>query len=156
MSNSLSGTHARTHALTDNMQFFVWHGSQNLCQTMRPVCIPAYPRYPNREFTNTMQHKEGKIVVLKFSNLQIFKEGFQSCTIVCPWSKFLDSFLVQPLPGWTPIIGPEIYENRLFWLSMIHMILISHRGILDLLAGLSTVFTLFGRLFSNVSEEFSV
>ncbi len=23
-----------THALTDNIQFFVWHGSQNLCQTM--------------------------------------------------------------------------------------------------------------------------
>ncbi len=25
---------ASQHGLTDNMQFFVWHGSQNLCQTM--------------------------------------------------------------------------------------------------------------------------
>ncbi len=24
------------------------------------------------------------------------------------------AFLVQPLSGWTPIIGPEIHENRLF------------------------------------------
>ncbi len=61
-------------------------------------------------------------------------------------------FLFQPLPGWTYIlyiIGPEIRENRLFWLSMIHMILIRYRGILDLLAGLSTVFALFEKLFSH-------
>ncbi len=27
-------TDRQTDALTDNMQFFVWHGSQNLCQTI--------------------------------------------------------------------------------------------------------------------------
>ena len=29
-----STRHARTHGQTDNMQFLVWHGSQNLCQTI--------------------------------------------------------------------------------------------------------------------------
>ncbi len=58
-------------------------------------------------------------------------------------------FLVQPLPGWTPIIGPRIHQNRLFWLSMIDMILTRHRGIIDLFARLATTFTLFGWLFSH-------
>ncbi len=54
-----------------------------------------------------------------------------------------------PFAGWTPITGPEIRENRLFWLSMIHMIVTKYEGILELFARLSTAFTLFARLFSH-------
>ncbi len=55
--------------------------------------------------------------------IQIVKDS----TISTVW------FLVQPL-GWTPPIEPEFLQNRLFWLSMFHMILTRNRSILDLFA----------------------
>ncbi len=35
-------TDGQNDGLTDNMQFFVWHSSQNLCQTMIHTVVPAF------------------------------------------------------------------------------------------------------------------
>ncbi len=54
-------------------------------------------------------------------------------------NRFLTLFLVQPFLGWTPSMGREWLENRLFWLFMIQIILTSYREILDLFTGLHIV-----------------
>ena len=35
-------THGRTDRQTDNMQFLVWHGSQNLCQTINTLLDASF------------------------------------------------------------------------------------------------------------------
>ena len=32
--SQMDGQYAQTDRIVDNVQFFMWHGSQNLCQTM--------------------------------------------------------------------------------------------------------------------------